>query len=87
VEQACNGDIDYVDLARGDETYKRSFKNEYLEVAEGSVRQPSLRATVDRAVRTPARAARAYILERPRVRNFVRNSLRRFGEIRVGERA
>jgi CelD/BcsL family acetyltransferase involved in cellulose biosynthesis len=82
VEHACNDGYAYIDLARGDESYKRSFKNAYLDVATGYVHAPSALALGYRSLRAPTRAARAYVLERPRVRSFVRTSLRRFGAVR-----
>jgi CelD/BcsL family acetyltransferase involved in cellulose biosynthesis len=82
VEHACEDGFAYIDLARGDETYKRSFKNAHLDVATGFVHAPSVVTLGYRSVRAPARAARAYVLERPRVRSFVRTSLRRFGALR-----
>jgi CelD/BcsL family acetyltransferase involved in cellulose biosynthesis len=82
VEHACNDGYAYIDLARGDETYKRSFKNAYLDVSTGFVHSQSVIALGYRSIRAPARAARTYVLERPRVRSFVRSSLRRFGAAR-----
>jgi CelD/BcsL family acetyltransferase involved in cellulose biosynthesis len=82
VEYACNDGYSYIDLARGDETYKRSFKNAFIDVGTGFVHAPSFIALGYRSVRAPTRAARAYVLDRPRVRSFVRSSLRRFGAAR-----
>jgi CelD/BcsL family acetyltransferase involved in cellulose biosynthesis len=82
VEHACNDGYSYIDLARGDETYKRSFKNAYLDVGTGFVHSQSVIALGYRSIRAPARAARAYVLDRPRVRSFVRSSLRRLGAAR-----
>jgi CelD/BcsL family acetyltransferase involved in cellulose biosynthesis len=83
IEVACGEGVRYVDLARGDERYKRSFKNDYLRVGAGLLHARSVRAHAYRAARAPARAARAYILERPRVRAFVRSSLRHVGAVRT----
>lgn len=83
IEQACSDGIAYIDLAHGDETYKRSFKNAYLEVGTGRVEIPSPRAIAYRAACAPGRATRSYILSRPRVRSFVRSSLRRVGNARI----
>ncbi|HEY7136744.1 MAG TPA: GNAT family N-acetyltransferase [Acidimicrobiia bacterium] len=83
IEQACTDGIAYIDLAHGDETYKRSFKNAFLEVGTGRVESTSPRAIAYRAACAPGRATRSYILSRPRVRSFVRSSLRRVGSARI----
>jgi CelD/BcsL family acetyltransferase involved in cellulose biosynthesis len=83
IERACNDGISYIDLARGDEIYKRSFKNDYLQVGTGFVHGRSASALLYRAGRAPAKATRSYILNRPRVRAFVRSSLRGIGTVRA----
>jgi CelD/BcsL family acetyltransferase involved in cellulose biosynthesis len=83
IEVAAGEGVRYLDLARGDERYKRSFKNDYLRVGAGMLHDGSPRAVAYRAARAPARAARSYVLERPRVRAFVRSSLRKVGAVRT----
>jgi CelD/BcsL family acetyltransferase involved in cellulose biosynthesis len=83
VEHGCADGFAYIDLARGDEVYKRSFKNAFLHVGSGIVHEGSPNAQLYRALRAPGNAARAYILERPRVRAFVRTTLRRYGAVRA----
>jgi CelD/BcsL family acetyltransferase involved in cellulose biosynthesis len=83
IEYACDDGIEYIDLARGDEVYKRSFKNEYLQVGSGVVHGKSASALLYKTGRAPAKATKEYILNRPRVRSFVRSSLRRVGTVRA----
>ncbi len=83
IETACGEGVRYIDLARGDERYKRSFKNGYVQVGAGLLHDRSARALAYRAARAPSRAGRAYILERPKVRAFVRSSLRQVGAVRT----
>jgi CelD/BcsL family acetyltransferase involved in cellulose biosynthesis len=89
VEHGCADGFAYIDLARGDEVYKRSFKNAFLHVGSGVVHEGSASAFLYRAARAPGHATRTYILERPRVRAFVRSSLRQIGTVRatVGRRS
>jgi CelD/BcsL family acetyltransferase involved in cellulose biosynthesis len=83
IEVACGEGVRYIDLARGDERYKRSFKNDYLQVGAGLLHNGSARALAYRTARAPARAARSYVLDRPKVRAFVRSSLRQVGALRT----
>jgi CelD/BcsL family acetyltransferase involved in cellulose biosynthesis len=84
IEHACNTGVAYIDLARGDERYKRSFRNADVVVRTGVLHDHSANALAYRAMHAPGNALRSYILSRPRVREFVRTSLRRAGAVRVG---
>jgi CelD/BcsL family acetyltransferase involved in cellulose biosynthesis len=82
IEQACTEGIVYIDLARGDEPYKRSFMTGSIDVATGVVHDRSPQALLYRAGRAPIVTAEHFVLRRPRVRGFVRAALRRFGRFR-----
>ena len=86
IERACNEHLAYVDLARGDEPYKESFKNAELHVATGLHRDRSPSALLYRSVHAPYKATRSWVLRNPSVRAFVRTTLRRFGSLRVNLR-
>ncbi len=83
VEQACAEHLAYVDFARGEEPYKQLYKNADLPVATGLVYDHSVPAMMYRSIRNPYTATRSWVLRRPRVRAFVRSSLRHAGSLRV----
>jgi CelD/BcsL family acetyltransferase involved in cellulose biosynthesis len=86
IEHACNEGIAYVDLARGDERFKRAFKNDEIDVASGLLHDRAPAQLLYRSVYTPYRATRTFVLRRPRLRSFARSSLRGLGSLRTRAR-
>ncbi len=82
VEAAFDMGVEWLDLARGDESYKHTLKTGDAEVATGYVSRPSGRSLTYQAGHVPAAKIRAYVLSHPEVRSFVRESLAKFGTAR-----
>ena len=82
VEAAFDRDVTWLDLSRGDESYKDTLKTGDCQVATGFLARPSARALVYQAGHVPAAAIRSYVLTHPELRSFVRESLKKFGEAR-----
>ncbi|HEX4493746.1 MAG TPA: GNAT family N-acetyltransferase [Acidimicrobiia bacterium] len=82
IEHASAIGTDYIDMARGDESFKDAMKTGDAFVGNGSVHRRSALAALHRAAKTPRTALRSYVLEHPRVRNTVRESLRVLGSAR-----
>jgi CelD/BcsL family acetyltransferase involved in cellulose biosynthesis len=82
IEHACEIGTTYIDMARGDEGFKNALKTDDAFVGYGSVHRRSALAAVHRAAKTPSAAVRSYVLEHPRLRSTVRESLRKLGGVR-----
>jgi CelD/BcsL family acetyltransferase involved in cellulose biosynthesis len=82
IEYACDINIGYIDMARGDESFKKAMKTGDAFVGSGTLHRPSAGAVIYRATQAPKTALTAYVLEQPRVRAFVRSSLRKVGTVR-----
>jgi len=82
IEHACAIGTSYIDMARGDESFKNAIKTGDAFVGNGSIHRRSALAAVHRASTTPRAAVRSYVLEHPRVRSTVRDSLKRLGSVR-----
>jgi CelD/BcsL family acetyltransferase involved in cellulose biosynthesis len=82
VEAAFDQGVEWLDLARGDESYKHTLKTGDAEVATGYVSRPSSRTFTYQAGHVPAAKIRAFVLTHPEVRSFVRDSLAKFGTAR-----
>ncbi len=83
VEAAFDRGVIWVDLSRGDESYKDTLKTSDAEVATG-IRLSAVvaRALAFQAAHVPAAAARSFVLDHPEVRNVVRESLKQLGAVR-----
>jgi CelD/BcsL family acetyltransferase involved in cellulose biosynthesis len=82
VEAAFDMGVEWVDLARGDESYKHTLKTGDVPVATGFLARRSGPALAYQAVHVPMAAARNYVLTHPEVRSFVRDTLAKFGQAR-----
>jgi CelD/BcsL family acetyltransferase involved in cellulose biosynthesis len=83
VEAAAHAGIRTIDLATGDERYKRAFTNATVELRRGWVGGASLGTFARRLRRAPVDAAHRYIVARPALRCLARDSLRRYGWVRT----
>ncbi len=82
VEAAFDRGVSCIDLSRGDEGYKDNLKTGDGQVATGFFSRSSARATAYQAAAVPNAKLRAFVLEHPQVRSFVRESLKKVGEAR-----
>lgn len=82
VEAAFDRGVTWIDLSRGDESYKDTLKTGDAEVATGFLSRSTTRAMVYQARAVPAASIRSYVLRHPGVRNLVRDSLKQVGEAR-----
>jgi len=82
VEAAFDHGVTWLDLSRGDESYKDTLKTGDTEVATGFLARPSARSFVYQAGHVPVAAVRSYVLTHPEVRSFVRESLKKVGDAR-----
>jgi CelD/BcsL family acetyltransferase involved in cellulose biosynthesis len=82
-EAAAAAGILQVDLGKGHEAYKESFKSADVEVAEGWVERPSAGAAVRWAQRTPPRLARELVVRHPSLRRAARRTRDHLGHLRV----
>jgi CelD/BcsL family acetyltransferase involved in cellulose biosynthesis len=83
-EEAARRGIGLISLGKGESMQKGRLGTTTRMVAEGWVERPSVVSAMRRAVRTPARAARDYVLRTPRLRSAVRRGLRAAGSLRRG---
>ena len=83
-EAAASEGIAYIDLGRGQKEYKDSLKTRELLVSEGWVMRRHPVAFGHRAHRTPVRALRNAVVERPELFEPADKLLKRIGEIRSG---
>jgi CelD/BcsL family acetyltransferase involved in cellulose biosynthesis len=81
-ERAATAGIHYLDLGKGDEDYKQSFKNADLTVAEGWIDRPSATAAARRVKHAPRRALFNFIRSHPPLRRAARRALRQAGSMR-----
>ncbi|MEU6525742.1 GNAT family N-acetyltransferase [Streptomyces sp. NPDC046924] len=82
LEAAAADGIRLVDLGSGPARYKDSFKTRELPVYEGAVVRPAPGGTAYRLSREPARAARRFVRDRPRLAGAVRRTLEEAGRLR-----
>jgi len=82
VEAAFDRGVVWVDLSRGDESYKDTLKTSDADVATGFVSRRSARALAFQVAHVPVAATRSFVLDHPEVRNVVRESLKRVGAAR-----
>jgi CelD/BcsL family acetyltransferase involved in cellulose biosynthesis len=81
-EAAADAGLRHIDLGKGHEGYKESFKSTDLAIAEGWVERPSTVAMVRRVQRTPPRLLREVIVRHPALRRRARNARERLGRLR-----
>jgi CelD/BcsL family acetyltransferase involved in cellulose biosynthesis len=67
-EAAADAGLDHVELGKGREDYKESFRSTDLAIAEGRVERPSSVAMARRVQRTPPRLPREVIVRHPALR-------------------
>jgi CelD/BcsL family acetyltransferase involved in cellulose biosynthesis len=82
VEAAADAGLGQIDLGRGHEGYKESFKSGDIAIAEGWVERPSGVAVARRAQRTLPRLLREVIVQHPALRQRAHNARERFGRLR-----
>ncbi|WP_185031144.1 GNAT family N-acetyltransferase [Streptomyces candidus] len=83
-EGAASGGIAHIDLGRGQKEYKDALKTREVMVSEGWVMRRHPVAFGHRAHRTPVRALRNTVVERPEFFEPADRLLKRMGEIRSG---
>lgn len=81
-QAAADAGLRQIDLGRGHEGYKESFKSGDIAIAEGWVERPSSVAVVRRAQRTPPRLLREVIVRHPVLRQRAHDARERFGRLR-----
>jgi CelD/BcsL family acetyltransferase involved in cellulose biosynthesis len=86
-ESAAAAGIGQLDLGKGHEDYKESFKSGDLAIAEGWVQRPSPAAALRWMLRTPPRAAREFVGRHPSLRHGARGSRDLLGRLRGGPQA
>ncbi|WP_190200708.1 GNAT family N-acetyltransferase [Streptomyces djakartensis] len=82
LEAAAADGIETVDLGSGPARYKDSFKTRDLRVYEGSVVRPVPGGAVHWLGREPARAARGFVRNRPRLAGAAARALEGVGRLR-----
>jgi CelD/BcsL family acetyltransferase involved in cellulose biosynthesis len=83
-ESAADAGIGQLDLGKGHEDYKESFKSGDIAIAEGWVDRPSPAAAVRWLQRTPQRAARDFVVRHPSLRQGARRTRDQLGRLRGG---
>ncbi len=83
-EEAARRGVRLISLGKGESMQKSRLGTATQMVAEGWVERPGAATAMRRAVRTPARAARDYVLRTPALRAAVRRGLRAVGALRGG---
>jgi CelD/BcsL family acetyltransferase involved in cellulose biosynthesis len=83
-ESAAGAGIGQLDLGKGHEDYKESFKSGDLAIAEGWVERPSPAAALRWMQRTPPRAARDFVVRHPSLRQGARRTRDQLGRLRGG---
>ena len=83
-EGAAAAGLDQLDLGKGHESYKQSFKSYDLDIAEGWVERLAVATLLRRAQRTPPRMLRDFVVSHPSVRRAARGARDRVGRWRVG---
>jgi CelD/BcsL family acetyltransferase involved in cellulose biosynthesis len=86
-EAAPAAGLGQIDLGKGHEGYKESFKSGDVAIAEGWVERPSSVAIVRRAQRTPPRLLREAIMRHPALRRHAHRARERLGGLRERARA
>ncbi|MDN0200592.1 GNAT family N-acetyltransferase [Streptomyces sp. S.PNR 29] len=82
LEAAAADGIRMVDLGSGPARYKESLKTRDLRVYEGAVIRPGPGGTAYRLAREPARAARRFVRNRPRLAEAAARTLAELGRLR-----
>ncbi|CAM5474954.1 hypothetical protein SHIRM173S_08780 [Streptomyces hirsutus] len=82
LEAAAADRIRMVDLGSGPARYKDSLKTRELPVYEGAVVRPGPGGAAYRLSREPARAARRFVRDRPRLAGAARHALEEVGRLR-----
>ncbi|MFC7015159.1 GNAT family N-acetyltransferase [Streptomyces viridiviolaceus] len=82
LEAAAADGIGTVDLGSGPARYKESFKTRDLRVYEGAVVRPGPGGAVHWLGREPARTARRFVRDRPRLARTARRALAEVGRLR-----
>ena len=75
--------IAQLDLGKGHERYKESFKTADVAIAEGWVERPSAGAALRRAQRAPPRLARDLVVRHPSLRRAARGTRDHLGRLRT----
>jgi CelD/BcsL family acetyltransferase involved in cellulose biosynthesis len=83
IEAALGAGLRTLELATGDEEFKRRLADGSVEMLDGWIGRPSVGLAVDRATRAPTSWAHRYIVSHPRLRRFTRSALRQYGELRT----
>ncbi len=83
-EAAAGAGIAQLDLGKGHEGYKESFKTADVGIAEGWVGRWSAGAVVGWARRAPRRLGRGFVVRHPLVRRAARGGRDQFGRLRGG---
>jgi CelD/BcsL family acetyltransferase involved in cellulose biosynthesis len=82
-ESAAGAGIAQLDLGKGHEDYKESFKSGDVAIAEGWVERPSPAAALRWAQRTPPRLARELVVRHPSLRQGARRTRDQLGRLRA----
>jgi len=82
-EAAAGAGIAQLDLGKGHERYKESFKTADVAIAEGWVERPSAGAALRRAQRAPPRLARDLVVRHPSLRRAARGTRDHLGRLRT----
>lgn len=81
-EAAADAGLHHIDLGRGREGYKESFKSTDLAIAEGWVERPSSAAVVRRLQRMPPRLLREAVMRHPALRQRIHRAREQVGRLR-----
>ncbi|MGC5039804.1 GNAT family N-acetyltransferase [Streptomyces sp. DT190] len=82
LEAAAADGIEVVDLGSGPARYKESLKTRDLRVYEGAVVRPVPGGAAHRLAREPARSARRFVRNRPRLAGAAARTLEELGRLR-----
>jgi len=83
IEAAAAHGVQTIDLASGDEEYKRRLANGSVALVSCHIGGPSVGLLADRIEHGPTELARRVILAHPRLRGLTRSTLRHVGSLRV----
>lgn len=83
IEGAAAAGIRTIDLATGDEQFKRKLANTTVPLLRGWVGRPSVGLVVQRSRHAPAEFTHRFIVSHPTLRRVARDALRRYGKLRT----
>ena len=83
IDATAEHGLDTIDLATGDEEFKRRLASHSTPLCAGWLGRPCVGTAVNRAIHGPTDWAHRYIVSRPQLRRVTRRALQQYGTLRT----